>query len=143
MDSTSGTYVLVFHNLTEFTAKVGKLGSITIFAGYCAYIGSAFGPGGLKSRVYRHRKKKRIQKWHIDYVRNHMDLVEVWYSDHPEKLECLWAGKFHSLEGACPINKFGASDCKCESHFFYFESAPNFSYFEDMNSESISREALC
>ena len=135
MDSKSGTYILVFRNAAEFSAQVGKLGSTTISAGYCAYVGSAFGPGGLKSRIARHCKEKKIHKWHIDYIRDYLDLIEVWYTTNPQKVECLWSNKLHSLGGTCPANKLGSSDCKCESHFFHFKTAPGFESFKNMSPE--------
>lgn len=140
MDSAPGTYILVFRNATEFTVHVGKLGSTTILAGYCAYVGSAFGPGGLNSRVARHSKKNKVHRWHMDYIRDHMQLVEVWYSVDLRKVECLWSDKLYSLGGTCPAYRFGSSDCKCESHFFYFEEAPIFDNFDNIISESLSIE---
>ena len=76
----------------------------------------------------------------MDYIRGHMNLVEVWYSVDSRKVECLWSDKLHILGGTCPAYKFGSSDCKCESHFFNFEEAPNFDKFNKLVSESLSIE---
>ncbi|HHO76762.1 MAG TPA: DUF123 domain-containing protein [Deltaproteobacteria bacterium] len=41
--------------------QVGKLGSFIFPAGHYAYIGSAFGSGGLHARIQRHiRKEMRV-----------------------------------------------------------------------------------
>jgi Uri superfamily endonuclease len=126
--SSKGTYVLVFEAKTEQKVQVGKQGVIDLKPGFYAYIGSAFGPGGLKSRIGRHLKKNKKLKWHIDYVREYLDVVDMYYSESKEKLECKWAAIFAEDAAIPPLKGFGSSDCKCFSHFFYFKDKPTRQY---------------
>ena len=54
-----GTYCLLLHSDADKSIKVGALGKLNIQKGYYVYIGSAFGPGGLKARIGRHIKKTK------------------------------------------------------------------------------------
>ena len=54
LPSQPGTYCLVFSSSTSSTVTIGKLGTYKIQPGYYCYIGSAFGRGGLNSRINRH-----------------------------------------------------------------------------------------
>lgn len=49
-----GTYVLVIRLREPQEISVGRLGVFPFHHGYYVYIGSAFGPGGLKARIRRH-----------------------------------------------------------------------------------------
>ncbi len=40
--------------------QIGKLGQFKFKKGYYAYVGSAFGPGGLNSRIKHHIESKKI-----------------------------------------------------------------------------------
>ena len=111
--------------------SVGKLGTIEFTAGYYIYTGSAFGPGGLKSRVGRHLKHSKKCHWHIDSLRKFAEVQEIWYTFHPEKVECRWSEIFKAMRNArilCP--GFGSSDCRCESHLFFFKKKPGFTVFK-------------
>lgn len=129
MEAIQGTYVLMFSCKLPASMTVGRLGLISLNSGYYAYVGSAFGPGGIKSRVGRHVEKSKINKWHIDYVRNYMELTEVWFTYHKDKVECDWARVLTSLGGVCPVKKLGSSDCRCESHFFRYDEVLSFDSF--------------
>lgn len=116
-----GTYALVFKCKKKQEVKVGKLGIFQIVPGYYIYIGSAFGPGGIKARVGRHLKKHKKLKWHVDYLRKYLKVVDVYFSTSEQKLECVWSAKLAELEFSIPFIGFGSSDCKCKSHLFYFK----------------------
>lgn len=121
LPSLSGTYVLILFAKNEFNVAVGKLGNFKIKKGYYVYVGSAFGPGGLKARVGRHLKKSKKLRWHIDYIRAETEIVDIHFSTSNEKLECQWAANLAENGGETPFKGFGSSDCKCTSHLFYFE----------------------
>jgi len=40
------------------------------------------------------------------------------------KEECRLAEKIRCMYGAIPTIGFGCSDCKCESHLYYFREKP-------------------
>lgn len=67
MKAKSGTYALILEAKNEKQVQIGHWGILDIKIGYYLYIGSAFGPGGIKSRVSRHFKQKKPH-WHIDYL---------------------------------------------------------------------------
>jgi len=129
MEPVPGTYALVLKSEKKQTAKIGKLGRLPIFPGWYIYVGSALGPGGLHTRICRHTKKRKKFRWHIDYLRFKLNLVAVWYTKNSKKMECEWSGIFQLQEGSTPIPKFGSSDCKCNSHLFFFENQPDFDSF--------------
>ncbi len=119
-----GSYALLLHSSADKKIKIGKLGEFLIKKGYYVYIGSAFGPGGLKAIIGRHLKKNKKLRWHIDYLRKVTGIVDIKYSTSKEKLECRWAEELAEKGAIIHCKGFGASDCKCNSHLFYFESKP-------------------
>ena len=126
-----GTYALVFQCKTSFHAVIGKLGSIRIGTGYWVYVGSAFGPGGLRSRLTHHLKPSTRPHWHLDYIKTALHPVEIWATTNAVKREHEWAGVFSTLKGATrPIAGFGASDCSCLSHLIHLPRRPDFSKFK-------------
>jgi len=100
---------------------VGALGRLRVEPGAYLYIGSAFGPGGLRARLSRHAARKKIKRWHIDYIRPQMSLAGAWISTSPIRLEHDWAAKVLGLSlAAVPLPGFGSSDCGCPSHLVHF-----------------------
>jgi Uri superfamily endonuclease len=125
-----GTYALVFLCETPFRAVIGKVGPIRIASGYWVYVGSAFGPGGLRARLSHHLKPSTRPHWHLDYIKCGLHPIEIWATDDDIKRECEWAGVLSSLKGATrPIAGFGASDCACRSHLIHLPRRPAFSEF--------------
>lgn len=126
MRNLPGTYALVFESASDETVEVGKLGSLRLQSGFYVYVGSAFGPGGLKARIAHHAKISERPHWHIDYLRPALDLTEIWFTHDSRHREHQWAGVLASWSGATiPISGFGASDCRCNSHLFFFDSPPS------------------
>lgn len=114
-----GTYIIILYMDKGKSIQIGALGNYKFKRGYYAYVGSAFGPGGLKSRVKHHIEFKKRYHWHIDYL--NPVIKEVWVSDHGARFEHDWA----TALGETASNKilgFGCSDCSCESHLLYFKS---------------------
>jgi len=98
-----GTYALVMALKMEAAIAVGRLGcsggrggenEITFPAGYYVYLGSA--RGGLSARVGRHLKREKRCYWHIDYLIQFAEVVEVWYS--PEEGEAEWGERKEEVE---------------------------------------------
>ena len=129
--SNPGTYALIFSSSVTRNIKVGKLGFFAGILGWYVYVGSGRGPGGLRARVGHHRKITTHPRWHIDYIRPFIRLHEVWYTCSMIHWECNWARCFLSGKGAdVLLGGFGASDCNCESHLFYFNTAPSIRSFK-------------
>jgi Uri superfamily endonuclease len=63
--------------------------------------------------------------WHIDYLRLHTTLEEIWCSYGRKSREHVWAMCFAGMPGvSIPLAGFGSSDCGCETHLFFFKRCP-------------------
>ncbi|MEF8879166.1 MAG: GIY-YIG nuclease family protein [Candidatus Thermoplasmatota archaeon] len=112
-----GSYVLVIKNSKSQNIQIGKLSEIFFKKGFYAYVGSAL--NGVEERVERHLKSSDEKKlhWHIDYLLDETEIVEVFCKESEYKEECKIANCFK--ERLKPISGFGCSDCSCDSHLFY------------------------
>jgi len=125
-----GSYAIIFHLTSHKNLRIGKLGEFLFPRGYYVYVGSAFGSGGLKSRIYHHLKLSTKPHWHVDYFRKKAAPVEVWVSEYKERQEHRWALVLNRLKGAAiPSPGFGSSDCKCLTHLYHFEKIISFRTF--------------
>ena len=130
MHPLPGTYALVFTAKRKKRLIIGKLGTLSLQPGYYVYVGSAFGPGGLKARIGHHRKSSGRHHWHIDYLSAYLPPDEVWYTHDPTHREHHWSKILSHIGGASiPLPGFGSSDCRCISHLYFFPSRPSNHYF--------------
>jgi Uri superfamily endonuclease len=121
-----GTYALVLFAKETRTIEVGRIGRMSVRPGFYVYVGSAFGPGGVIGRVSRHLRTPDRKHWHIDYLGGVAGVLEVWYSHDPIPREHEWARTLAAMPGSSvPLFGFGASDCTCCSHLYFFESRPS------------------
>lgn len=126
-----GTYVLILASQHSRQIAIGKRLSIQLQPGYYAYVGSALGPGGLSARLGHHRRPVRSPHWHIDYLRRHASLIEIWFEYSTNRQECLWSQALQTIgELYVPIKGFGASDCVCSSHLMYSSTRPDVELFK-------------
>jgi Uri superfamily endonuclease len=127
---STGTYVLLLHLPAPVELTVGRLGTFDFPAGWYAYIGSAFGAGGLVGRLKHHLRPVERPHWHIDYLRQAAELVEIWLSPDTEPREQAWVDLMLAIPGATIIVEgFGASDSDRESHLVYFDVRPELEDF--------------
>lgn len=127
-----GTYILILHLSKPAHLTIGKLGVFDFPNGYYAYVGSAFGAGGLRGRLKHHLSPAAKPHWHIDYLRQGATILEVWYITSETRHEHQWTDALHSLPDATiPAPRFGASDCKCAAHLICFVDKPDFASFCD------------
>ena len=128
--SQPGTYALVLTASDPRRIEIGRLGRLAVRRGCYVYVGTAFGPGGLRARIGHHLRVARHPHWHIDYLGTAARPAEVWYSGDPVRWEHDWAGIFLGMPGSSvPLRRFGATDCTCDTHLFFFEAAPVFKDF--------------
>ena len=128
-----GTYVLVLSSRSTDLIQIGRLGSLQLQSGFYIYVGSALGPGGVRARLAHHLKPSRRPHWHIDYLRAHTRVEEIWYWLDGQRLEHVWAEHIRLSEGASvPLVGFGSTDCGCESHLFFFQQRPSRERFRQM-----------
>jgi Uri superfamily endonuclease len=123
--------VLILEASQAARISVGRLGELHIEPGWYAYVGSAFGPGGVAARCGHHREIARRPHWHIDYLRAVCELREIWFSHDPQRREHAWAELLQGSRGSRqPFAGFGATDCDCGSHLFRFTTPPSFPGFK-------------
>ncbi|MFB6150818.1 MAG: DUF123 domain-containing protein [Haloarculaceae archaeon] len=120
-DADEGTYTLVVELADPARIAVGALGEYAFDAGWYAYTGSAFGPGGF-ARVDRHRElaagERDARHWHVDYLLGHPAAsVDAVVRTPGADVECAVA---RAVAGE-RVPGFGASDCDCDSHLAYAE----------------------
>lgn len=129
--SGRGTYVLLLGCAGCPNLSAERPGRIDPRLGFHAYVGSALGPGGLRSRIARHLDPTRPIHWHIDPLKRVSRIVEVWYAVDPIRREHAWARALASLSDATiPMMGFGSSDCNCPAHLFHFPTAPRLATFK-------------
>ena len=127
-----GTYVLIASVPQMKRIEVGQLGKFDIVPGYYAYVGSAFGSGGLRARLSHHLESIAAPHWHIDYLLRVAQPVEIWYTTASQKLEHHWAEVLEKApQFRIPIPRFGSSDYhrSRSSHLFYSKRRPSFTWF--------------
>jgi Uri superfamily endonuclease len=128
--SLPGTYALVLSSPTDRSVAVGKLGTLEVRPGIYIYVGSAFGPGGLRARIGHHLNNAGSPHWHMDYIGKYLRLDEIWYTCDTRRREHQWIAILSKSRGAtAPLAGFGSSDCRCRSHLYYFTSRPSVGYF--------------
>jgi Uri superfamily endonuclease len=125
-----GIYVLILYLPHRRTIRIGRLGEFNFSGGYYAYVGSAFGPGGLAARLGHHLRRCRNPRWHIDYLRRQAGISEIWVTGQHRELEHTWAAMLPQMSASrMPVAGFGSSDCRCSSHLVYFSSSPSIHAF--------------
>jgi len=115
-----GTYILTIKLDGNADITVGKLGRFTFPSGYYLYFGRAM--NGLNARISRHLRKDKKLHWHIDYLLQKANIVDICCFESEKQLECRLCLEAMRLPGAnIPIMGFGSSDCRCKSHLLYFK----------------------
>jgi Uri superfamily endonuclease len=119
-----GTYLLLLRLDAPARLTIGRLGVVTLAAGWYVYVGSAL--GGLGARLRRHARLEKRHHWHVDTLRAACDLVAIAARIGPGRVECLTAARVAGLPGASlPVPRFGSSDCRCHSHLIAFAGRPD------------------
>jgi len=137
MKAKTGTYALILHSPNQINIQIGRLGKLKLPSGFYVYIGSAFGPGGLGARIEHHKRITQKPHWHIDYLRPFINLKNVWFTYDSQHREHQWALLLKiSFGGFIPMKGFGASDCNCESHLFFFNLKPSLKNFKKLIRKS-------
>ncbi len=132
-----GTYAFILRSHLTARIQIGRWGQMDIKPGYYLYVGSAFGPGGVKARVLRHCRSTKSSHWHIDYLRSCLQPRGAWYSYEARHLEHQWAEVLGAMSTMVPIQGFGCSDCKCYTHLFHTIRVPDFTQFAGTAGDSV------
>jgi len=138
-----GTYTLILWLAAPAHLTIGQLGSFDFPAGWYAYVGSAFGAGGLRGRLKHHLTPVSKPHWHIDYLRAVAPLREIWWLATETRYEHTWADALRALPGAVvPAPRFGASDCRCPSHLISFNDAPDSHTLAETSGMRLQRQVF-
>jgi Uri superfamily endonuclease len=139
-DQRPGTYALVFICNRPVRLPVGRLGQVDLAAGYWIYVGSAFGPGGLRSRLIHHLTPSQRPHWHLDHIKSVLQPIAIWATTDTVKREHAWATQLAGLKGSSrPIAGFGATDCGCRAHLIHRSRRPGFFSFQRRLRQEIPR----
>lgn len=117
-----GTYCLLINVKKDTKIKIGNvLGFINFSEGYYVYVGSAM--NSLESRLNRHLSDDKKKHWHADYLllNKNSEIEDIYYTASRKKVECEIATNL-SENSSSEVDKFGCSDCKCNSHLLYFKN---------------------
>jgi Uri superfamily endonuclease len=127
------TYVLIASVAHMKRLEIVRLGAYAIVPEHYACVGSASGAGGLRSRIGHHLESSATQHWHIDYLLDVAEPVEVWYTTAIRKLEHPLAELVEKAPRfRVPVPRFGSSDYhrSRSSHLFYCRRRPTFQWFQ-------------
>ncbi|MFO0806751.1 MAG: GIY-YIG nuclease family protein [Gemmataceae bacterium] len=142
--AVSGTYIAFYYLARPVKRfRIGALGTFDFPAGYYAYVGTAFGGGGVKKRTERHRTRISNARWNIDYLKRHCKPVALWWTHDRAKVEFHWAEILGSMPGrSFPAPRFGAADNdKAEAHLVRFAKMPSFADFRRRVETAMSGHA--
>ena len=119
-----GVYLLFLRVKGEREIMAGGLGKIALRRGVYAYVGSA--QNNLEKRIFRHVKKNKKLRWHIDYVTSSKNVktLAAYAYILPKEYECRIAREL-ARSSASFFEGFGTSDCDCVSHFFKVDRDPD------------------
>ena len=146
LPEAKGTYILISSVKQVKHLEIGRLGAYDIIPGFYAYVGSAFGFGGLRVRIRHHLESTAAPHWHIDYLLGIAEPIEVGFSTANQKLEHHWAGLLEKAPNSrIPIVRFGSSDYHCSrsSHLFYTRGDPAFDGFSRLLEKGSRTVAQC
>jgi sugar fermentation stimulation protein A len=117
-----GNYLIILEIPGPCRAEIGALGTLPFKAGWYVYAGSA--RKNLSKRMSRHLRKRGKQKhWHLDYLCPLAKTIKALPILTYQNLECDLAAALKALGGK-GVPGFGCSDCRCESHLYYFKERP-------------------
>ncbi len=132
MESKHGTYALLLRARRSQAIQIGRRGVLNVEPGHYIYVGSAFGPGGIRARIDRHWRLGKNNRWHIDYLRTVVTPIGAWISYEARRLEHEWAGTLRSAVGLFSVPEFGSTDCDCETHLFFQAARPSVVTYTDL-----------
>lgn len=113
-----GNYFLILKLTERQEISIGKLGILSFTKGFYTYVGSAM--NSLESRISRHLRDGKKNHWHIDYIVDKAEILEIILCETTKNVECRLSESLASEFKAIP--GFGCSDCNCSSHLFFDSS---------------------
>lgn len=138
-----GTYLFFARLSRTGDIRINRKGQTHHFhKGWYAYVGSALGPGGFKSRLNRHFHGSGNPHWNIDYFRlSVVPFQKAWVSCEDQRLESRWSAVFQFMPGVhVPIVNFGNADLRgrtvldgtAPTHLFHSSKKPVLAEFQKL-----------
>ena len=125
-----GSYLLLLGFDRDRLVRAGRLGTMLFQKGYYIYVGSAM--HNLTARIERHKRMRKKEHWHIDYLSQAADSILALPIRSSWREECGIAESFSSILAQGPAG-FGSSDCGCKTHLFRSKENPlHVEAFHDM-----------
>ena len=112
-----GTYIMMLDADNDRRITIGRRMTIDVRPGRYLYVGSAFGPGGVRARVNRHFRNAGICRWHVDYLRRFTRPAGALVCYGARDTEHRWARALDDA-GLQAVTGFGCSDCRCRTHLY-------------------------
>jgi|GEM_PF-3199271 len=111
-----GAYLLLVQLENDVQVHMPKGLIQFLSSGYYLYAGSAFGGGGIATRVARHFKRDKKVHWRIDQLTIHAETMGAFAIPNGNECDLVdflqGSGMFGQI-----LPGFGNADCKrCESH---------------------------
>ena len=75
-----GCYILLIKLEKDKIIKIGKFVNRLFKKGFYVYIGSAL--NGLENRINRHLRNNKKIHWHIDYLFQCAEIIDVYYNEN-------------------------------------------------------------
>ncbi len=116
-----GTYVLLL-NVPVRRIRIGALGPVPFAPGLYGYVGSAGGRSvTLGHRLARHGRRRKVRRWHIDYLTSArtVTIVKAYWTSEATMTETRLA--IRCAERFSVIPRFGNSDLRggTPGHLFF------------------------
>lgn len=118
LPAAPGIYALALRLAEPLTLTIRRQ-FYSLPSGIYIYVGSAYGPGGIRARLGRHLRSVGRPHWHIDSVRAVAEIIGWHYARRSASYECKWAQTLAArADTTIPVPGFGASDCRsgCAAH---------------------------
>ena len=120
LSQAGGAYVFVISLLQPTPLPPTRFDGL-LSKGIYAYVGSAYGPGGIRARCLRHFSRNKARHWHVDWLTANCESLNAF--GWPGGKECDLVRHLLSLRNtSVAIIGFGNSDCQlCPSHLLRLE----------------------
>ncbi len=116
---SQGVYVLVLEVERPCRIRAGNMPETEFQQGTYLYTGRA--KTRLRARLLRHLRTEKAFFWHIDYLLQKAEIREIWVRiDFFDECQIVRDIQDMLAKRGMGISGFGASDCRCSSHLFYF-----------------------
>ena len=99
----------------EQVPPISKLGIPTFPKCFYAYVDSAM--SSLEYRFGHHLENKKRPHWHIDYLNDKAEIIDILILETTQKAKCLLCQALAREFKVITI--FSSSDCKGSSHLFF------------------------